>query len=81
MTFGRPHAISEDHVRLSLPAPFDEDPVSAGGTNTKLTSVNFFVESMWGVLEICRHRHILMRVAESYIKCSTRSFQPYTNKT
>jgi hypothetical protein len=71
MTFGRPHAIPEDH----------EDPFSADGDNAKLMSVLFFVESMWALLDIYQHRRILIKTAENYIKCSTRSFQPYTNRT
>ena len=47
MTFGRPHAIPEDHVRLSLPMLLDEELVSTDGTNNaKAMSVQFFVETM-----------------------------------
>ncbi|KAL2353853.1 fungal-specific transcription factor domain-containing protein, partial [Cryomyces antarcticus] len=47
MTFGRPHAIPEDHVRLSLPMPLDEELVSTDGINSaKAMSVHFFVDSI-----------------------------------
>ena len=47
MTFGRPHAIAEDHVRLSLPMPLNEEPDSIDGiNNVKAMSIHFFVDSM-----------------------------------
>jgi hypothetical protein len=47
MTFGRPHAIPEDHIRLPLPVLLDEESLSRHTNgNVKATSVQFFVESV-----------------------------------
>ena len=47
MTFGRPHAIPEEHIRLPLPVLLDEESLSINGTsNVKVMSVQFFVESV-----------------------------------
>ena len=47
MTFGRPHAIPEDHIRLPLPVLLDEESFSTNATcNMKAMSVQFFVETV-----------------------------------
>lgn len=72
MTFGRPHAIPEDHVRLSLPTPVDGEMFVADDTqNLKATSVLFFVDTMYAV-QIFAHSTILTAGAASSTRCSTK---------
>ena len=47
MTFGRPMAIPEDHVRLSLPQTLDDHiPTSDHDSNMQMRSVMFFNATM-----------------------------------